>query len=248
MRSMAMGLAMPYSSRMDARRSWIAVALAVGLAACGGSDSPRMFTEPPPGAFDSAFGSQGIAVIAAAEGWRGYAAAVAIDGAGRPIVAGSEATLGFEAIRFRPLFVRFTLDGMPDPAWASNGIFRPFHDPAVDREGTYVAAISDDRSVLGERLAIRCGVTGDPACGPLGQLNSFFAQRHLPDGGIDDTYGVMSTVSIAATRPAVVSFGGGALAVFGATNVPTSTGGAQAVFRATRVDDRGQNFIFDFDE
>lgn len=221
---------------MDVGRLSIA-SLALLVASCGGSDSPPAL--PAPGAFDTAFGEGGIAMVAPSQGWRSYAAALAVDGSGRAIVAGSEATLGFESVRFRPLFVRFTPGGVPDAAWANAGVFRPLYDPAVDREGTYATVLADDRSILGERLAIRCDGPGEPACGPFGQPNNFFAQRHQPDGRIDESYGVMSTVSLAVTRPGVVSFGGGALAVFGATNVPV-TGGMQAIFRVSRVDAQGQ--------
>ena len=219
-------------------RSAAICTIALLLAGCGVSDSPPVRLAP--GTFDLAFGSQGIVTIEPGVGLRSYATAVAVDRQGRIVVAGGDVPLGYLNMN-TSLFARFTAEGRLDRSWATDGIWRPAAVPFIDREGTYVSVLSNDRTMLGERLTQLCGGQNQPACGPSGPVANFLAERHGTDGAVDPGPDVIVPMPLWENPRAVVALDGDSLAVFGLHSVLTADGSSSlSAFQVWRVDDRGQ--------
>jgi len=130
----------------------------------------------PDGALDTGFGTGGLAVVGI--GVIDYALAVAVDPAGRIVVAGTATGNGEDFA-----LARFTADGRPDASF--NG------GDAANTSGAIRTHISrDDRA---QALAIQPDGKIVAAGYSNGRSADFAAVRYLEDGSLDPTFGAAGT-------------------------------------------------------
>jgi uncharacterized delta-60 repeat protein len=120
----------------------------------------------PDGSLDSAFDGDGMAVTPIGER-SGMASAVAIDGQGRIVVAGDDATARFALVRYLP-------DGSLDPAFGGDGIVTTGFTSG--RDIAHAVVIQPDGRIV---VAGQAGT----------RVPRFAVARYRPDGSLDPSFG-----------------------------------------------------------
>lgn len=131
----------------------------------------------PPGSLDTSFGGIGGPVFVPVGAGDDYGYAIAVDGAGRLLVAGRAAEgLGDFAL------VRLDRDGVVDPTFGQKGDGKVTTDFAGGADTAYAVAVQADGKIV---------VAGTAAVTGTGQ--DFAVARYLDSGALDPTFGPAGT-------------------------------------------------------